>query len=40
VQVLAGRRAINHGVSLWISFPLFNRAIVLRYYHGKGWVQE
>jgi hypothetical protein len=25
---------------LWIGFPLFNRAIVLRHYHRKGWVQE
>ena len=25
---------------LWVGFPLFNRAIVLRHYHRKGWVQE
>ena len=25
---------------LWIGFPLFNRTIVLRHYHNKGWVQE
>ncbi|WP_305971030.1 MULTISPECIES: hypothetical protein [unclassified Mameliella] len=25
---------------LWIGFPMFNRAIVLRDYHRKGWVQE
>ncbi|MDX8353947.1 hypothetical protein [Cognatiyoonia sp. IB215182] len=25
---------------LWAGFPLFNRAIVLRHYYRKGWVQE
>ena len=25
---------------LWIGFPLYNRAIVLRHYHRKGWVQR
>lgn len=25
---------------LWVGFPLFNRSIVLRYYHRKGWVQN
>ena len=25
---------------LWIGFPLFNRAIVLRHFHRNGWVQE
>ncbi len=24
---------------LWIGFPFFNRAIVLRHFHRKGWVQ-
>lgn len=24
---------------LWVGFPLFNRAIVLRHYHRMGWVQ-
>lgn len=25
---------------LWIGFPLYNRAIVLRHYHRKGWEQN
>jgi len=25
---------------LWIGFPLYNRSIVLRHFHRKGWVQE
>lgn len=25
---------------LWIGFPLFNRAIVLRHFHKKYWVQN
>ena len=25
---------------LWLGFPLFNRSIVLRHFHRKGWVQE
>lgn len=25
---------------LWVGFPLFNRSIVLRHFHRKGWVQE
>ena len=25
---------------LWVGFPLSNRAIVLRHYHRKGWVQN
>jgi hypothetical protein len=25
---------------LWIGFPLYNRVIVLRHFHKKGWVQN
>ncbi|WP_181824604.1 hypothetical protein [Phaeobacter gallaeciensis] len=25
---------------LWIGFPLYNRAIVLRHFHRKGWEQN
>lgn len=25
---------------LWLGFPLYNRSIVLRHFHRKGWVQE
>jgi len=25
---------------LWIGFPLYNRAIVTRHFHKKGWMQN
>jgi hypothetical protein len=38
--------SIKHSASaslsngLWIGFPLYNRAIVLRHFHRKGWEQS